>query len=63
MQGMLWGVAALCLAIGLIGYQRDRARRRRRDPDAVGAIDWALVQLLAVLGALLSVALALTGAG
>lgn len=62
MQAGLWTLAGLCVALGLLGYQRDHARRRRRDPDAVSAIDWALVQLLAVLGALLCVALALKDA-
>ncbi|MBX9814332.1 MAG: hypothetical protein A4S12_10705 [Proteobacteria bacterium SG_bin5] len=62
MQAGLWVLVATFAALGLLGYQRDRARRHRRDPDRVGVIDWALVQLLAVLGALVCAALAL-GAG
>lgn len=61
MQASLWQAAALSSAIGLIAYARDRARRRRRDLDRVSAIDWALVQLLAVLAALVCTALALSG--
>jgi len=60
MQAGLWTAAALFVALGLIAYARDRARRRRTHPDRVSAIDWALVQLLAVFGALLCAALALS---
>lgn len=40
-------VAALCVAV-LAGW-RDHRRRRRADPDAVGWIDWTLVQVIALI--------------
>lgn len=59
MQAGLWTGAALFVGLGLIAYARDRARHRRADPDRVSAIDWALVQLLSLFGALVCAALAL----
>lgn len=54
-QALLAMLAALSVVVALIAGWRDHRRRRRRDLDAVGVIDWTAVQLaalvaLAVLG-------------
>ena len=50
MAPLLWtasgGFAALAIASGL-GARR---RHRRRDPDAVGWVDWPTVQMLSLIG-------------
>lgn len=59
MQQQLWGaaVAALLLAIGSgVGEHR---RKRRRDLDRVGFMPWTLVQVLAMLGAVMLASIAL----
>ena len=59
MQDYLWPeVAALVLLAIIAGFGEHR-RRRRRDFDAVGFMPWALVQVLALIGALCVVFLAL----
>ncbi|MBX9796542.1 hypothetical protein [Sphingomonas sp.] len=63
MQAGLWAAAAGSLAVGLIAGWRDWRRVRRHDPDAVGPIDWGLVQVLAVLAAVVCTALALRAGG
>ena len=59
MQPILWGgaVAALLLAV-VSGVGEDR-RRKRHDLDRVGFMPWAMVQVLAVLGAVILVSVAL----
>jgi hypothetical protein len=39
----------------------DWRRARRSDPDAVGFMPWTLVQILAILGAVITAALAIKG--
>jgi hypothetical protein len=49
------GLAAMAVAAGVA----DRQRRRRRDLDRIGLIDWPAVQLLALGAAVIAVSLAL----
>lgn len=59
MQATLWGGAAMAVAIALIAGWRDHAQLRRRDADAVSAIDWRTVQFAAIAAAMLCAGLAL----
>ncbi len=54
---LLPGLAALALA--MFGWWRDRKRRNRSDPDAVGVIDWTTLSFWASLLACLLLAGAL----
>ncbi|MBD8678632.1 hypothetical protein IFT55_09240 [Sphingomonas sp. CFBP 13720] len=56
-----WIIAAVCATIFVTAMLAEQRRARRRDPDRVGFMPWTLVQLLAILATVLSVALALTG--
>jgi len=59
MQDYLWpGVGALLLLAVGAGFGEHR-RRRRKDFDAVGFMPWALVQFLALIGAVCLAMLAL----
>jgi hypothetical protein len=44
---LLPGLVALALAV--FAWWRDHRRRHRRDPDAVGVIDWTSLFVLALL--------------
>ena len=59
MQQQLWGgaVAALLLAIG--SGLAERRRHRRRNMDRAGFMPWVLIQVLAMLGAMILASLAL----
>lgn len=59
--GPMWiGVGAwLALAVG--SGLADIRRTRRSDPDAVGFMPWSLVQVLAILGAVITAAFAIKG--
>jgi len=61
MQARLWWGAAIALAIALVAIFADRRRHRRDDPDRVGFMPWALVQVIALMTALLCAALAMLG--
>ncbi len=59
-QAMLLG-AASCAAAAVGAAWGDRRRSQRHDPDAVGLFDWRTVQLAAIAGGLVFVALAIRG--
>jgi small-conductance mechanosensitive channel len=54
-QASLALIAAIALALAVFAGWRAHRRGRRRDPDAVGWVDWTLVQMVALI------ALAVTG--
>ena len=56
---MTWASAAGWVALGLFSVWAERRRNRRTDPDRVGWVPWPLVLIVALIGAALSVALAL----
>ena len=47
-QVLLSGVGGGGAALALLAGWRDRRRRLRADVDAVGWVDWPLVQMLAI---------------
>lgn len=47
-QALLSTAAATGAAVAILAGWRDRRRRRRVDVDAVGWVDWPLVQMLAI---------------
>lgn len=47
-QVLLSTVGATGAAVAILAGWRDRRRRRRADMDAVGWVDWPLVQMLAI---------------
>lgn len=49
-QAMLWSGAGGGAAIAVLAGWRERRRKRRDDPDAVGLLDWPTIQVLALLG-------------
>jgi len=59
MQQQLWGgaIAAVLVAVGS-GFGEHR-RRQRRDMDQVGFMPWTLVQVLAMLAAVILASVAL----
>lgn len=61
MQGALWiGVGAL-VAVAAGSGLADWRRAKRRDLDRVGWMPWTLVQVMALLGAVVTAALAIKG--
>lgn len=51
-QAMTFGLAAgACLVVAAGAGVGQHRRTRRRDPDAVGMIDWGAVQMAAFFGA------------
>ena len=47
-QVLLSTVGAAGAVVAILAGWRDRRRRRRADMDAVGWVDWPLVQMLAI---------------
>jgi cytochrome c-type biogenesis protein CcmH/NrfF len=43
-----WAAAVAALALAVVAGWRDHRRRKRVDPDAVSAVDWRSVQMLAL---------------
>ncbi len=58
---ILWRIAAACATVFALAVVAEHRRNRRRDPDRVGWMPWTMVQLVAILGMVFAVALALTG--
>ena len=58
-QALLWTAAAGAAALAVLAGIADWRRERRRDLDRPGWVPWALVQVLAGIGAVIAAALAL----
>ncbi|MEA3062920.1 MAG: hypothetical protein QOJ94_2701, partial [Sphingomonadales bacterium] len=56
---LLWTAAGGCFTLAALALLLEHRRRRRRDIDRPGLVDWNAVQLLAFTLAVLSAALAL----
>lgn len=65
MQGSLltplWIAAGTFVAVAAGSGLADWRRAKRRDLDRVGWVPWTLIQILAVLGAVVTAALAIKG--
>lgn len=59
MQLQLWGGAAAALILAGISALGEHRRSNRRDPDKVGVMPWMLIQMLAILTAIVLVSVAL----
>jgi hypothetical protein len=59
MQQQLWGGAAAAVLVAVASGFGEHRRRRRRDMDRVGFMPWTLVQVLAMLAAVVLASLAL----
>ena len=58
-QQQLWSGAAAALLIAVVSGVGEHRHRRRRDLDRVGFMPWALIQVLAMLAALICASIAL----
>ena len=59
MQVELWGGAAAALILAGVSAVGEHRRSNRRDPDKVGVMPWMLIQMLAILAAIILASLAL----
>jgi hypothetical protein len=59
MQQQLWGGAALAVLLAIGSGFGEHRRRRRRDMDEVGFMPWTLIQVLAMLVAVILASVAL----
>lgn len=48
-QGLLCAIAATAVVVAVLAGWREHRRRRRANPDAVGWVDWTLVQVIALI--------------
>ncbi|MEH3122368.1 MAG: hypothetical protein PGN16_10385 [Sphingomonas phyllosphaerae] len=48
-QGLLCAIAATAVGVAVLAGWREHRRRRRVNPDAVGWVDWTLVQVIALV--------------
>lgn len=59
MQQELWTSVGVALVVAIVAGFGERQRKRRRDMDRIGLMPWPLVQVLAILSALILASLAL----
>jgi hypothetical protein len=59
MQVMLWSWAGVALAVVALGGVADWRNRRRRNIDRVAMLPWPLIQVMALLAAVMLAALAI----
>ena len=59
MQVQLLGGAAAALILAGVSAVGEHRRNNRRDPDNVGMVPWTLIQMLAIVGAIVLVSVAL----
>ncbi len=48
-QGLLCAIAATAVDVAVLAGWREHRRRRRANLDAVGWVDWTLVQVIALI--------------
>ena len=63
MQSNLWIAAGGLLGVVVLSGVAEHRRRRRVDMDKVGWVPWPLIQFLALMGAVLTVGLAVHAFG
>ena len=59
--GPLWIAVGAFVAVAAGSVLADGRRTKRRDLDRVGWMPWTLIQVMAVLGAVVTAALAIKG--
>ena len=59
MQQELWTSVGVALLVAVIAGFGERQRKRRADMDRIGLMPWPLIQVLAMLTALILTSLAL----
>jgi len=59
MQQQLWTGVGTALLVAVVAAFGERKRKRRRDMDRIGLMPWPLVQVLAILTALILASIAL----
>lgn len=59
MQQQLWGGAVAALLLAVVSGFGESRRKKRRDLDRVGFMPWSLIQVLAMLGTVILVSVAL----
>ncbi|RYY27681.1 MAG: hypothetical protein EOP62_06725 [Sphingomonadales bacterium] len=59
MQQELWTSVGVALLVAVVAMFGERRRKRRVDLDRIGLISWPLIQVLALLSALILTSVAL----
>ena len=57
-QVLMWAGAGTALGVAVLAGWRERMRKQRTDPDAVGLVSWPTVQMLALIATAICAALA-----